>query len=378
LSEVDRGRDKASWRAALLKVLAAWNRHQVWKVLTAIVAIWIVSGTALYFAERGTNPAFKTLGESLWNVWVTLFSGLNNAPNSSVGRLVVSVVLVVGVALAGLFTASVASILIERSLRSREVSKLEMSGHLVLCNWSPRALDWIREVHSDIVTEKRPVVIVHDTPDEVVLPDKQDEAAFNDVYIVKGDPANEVVLRRAKVTQAHTVAILSDDREHQHADGKTIVCCIAIKNVCVQERQPNIVVECQDPKYRSHMRKAGADEVISATDFGLRLMARASLFHGMTRVYQELLSVRRDANEMYLVPVPVQLVGMDFVAAANVFLPDRTSMKACLLIGLYRGDAMMLNPVDDEAGPLREGDELILLSQTLPDLSRLPGSRKGP
>jgi hypothetical protein len=32
---------------------------------------------------------------------------------------------------------------------------------------------------------------------------------------------------------------------------------------------------------------------------------------------------------------------------------------------------MMLNPVGGEAGPLREGDELILLSQTLPDLSRL-------
>ena len=247
---------------------------------------------------------------------------------------------------------------------------LEMSDHLVLCNWSPRALDWIREVHSGIVTDKRPVVIVHDTPDEVVLPDKQDEAAFNDVYIVKGDPANEVILRRAKVAQAHSVVILSDDRQDQHADGKTIVCCIAVKNVCVQERQPNIVAECQDPKYRPHMRKAGADEVISAADFGLRLMARASLFHGMTRVYQELLSVRRDANEMYLVPVPAQLVGMDFVAAANVFLPDRTNMKACLLIGLYRGETMMLNPVGGEAGPLREGDELILLSQTLPDLSR--------
>jgi voltage-gated potassium channel len=176
------------------------------------VVIWIVSGTALYFAERGTNPAFKTWRESLWNVWVTLFSGLNNVPNSLVGRLVVSAVLVVGVALAGLFTASVASILIERSLRSREVSNLEMSDHLVLCNWSERALDWIREVHSGIVTDKRPVVIVHDTPDEVVLPDKLDEAAFNDVYIVKGDPANEVILRRAKVSQAHSVVILSDDR----------------------------------------------------------------------------------------------------------------------------------------------------------------------
>ena len=90
MSELGRVRDKASWRDTLLSVLTAWNRHQVWKILTAIVVIWIVSGTALHFAERGTNPAFETLRESLWNVWVTLFSGLNNAPNSRVGRLVVS------------------------------------------------------------------------------------------------------------------------------------------------------------------------------------------------------------------------------------------------------------------------------------------------
>ena len=172
MSERGRVREKTSWRNTLLKVLRAWNRHQVWKILTAIAMIWITSGTALYFAERGTNPAFATWRESIWNVWVTLFSGLNHAPNSRTGRLVVSAVLVVGVALAGLFTASVASILIERALRSREVTNLEMSDHWVLCNGSSRALDWIREVHSRIVTDKRPVVIVHDVPDEVVLPDK--------------------------------------------------------------------------------------------------------------------------------------------------------------------------------------------------------------
>jgi len=64
LSEPVRVRDKASWREALLNVLKAWNRHQVWKILTAIVLIWIVSGLALHFAERGTNPAFATLRES--------------------------------------------------------------------------------------------------------------------------------------------------------------------------------------------------------------------------------------------------------------------------------------------------------------------------
>ena len=80
-----RVRDKASWRDTLLSVLKAWNRHQVWKILTAIVVIWIVSGTALHFAERGTNPAFETLRESLWNVWVTLFSGLDDAPTLVLG-----------------------------------------------------------------------------------------------------------------------------------------------------------------------------------------------------------------------------------------------------------------------------------------------------
>ena len=263
--------------------------------------------------------------------------------------------LVVGVALAGLFTASVASILIERSLRSREVSNLEMSDHLVLCNWSPRALDWIREVHSGIVIDKRPVVIVHDTPDEVVLPDKQDEAAFNDVYIVKGDPANEVILRRAKVAQAHSVVILADDRQDQHADGKTIVCCIAVKNVCdagapAEHRGrvpgPEIpLAHAQGGRRRGHLGR----RLRVAADG-----ARLALSRHDARVSGAALGPARRQRD-----VPgagaCQLVGMDFVAAANVFLPDRTSMKACLLIGLYRGDTMMLNPVGGEAGPLHEG-----------------------
>lgn len=359
------------WRQTLLRILSAWNRHQLWNVLGAIVAIWLAGGTILFLAERGTGSGFAEWAESLWRVWMTLFGGMDSAPETPLGRAVASFLIVSGVALAGLFTASVASILIERSLRSRQVSTLEMSDHLVLCHWAPRGLEWIREVHSGIVANKRPVVIIHDDPDAIELPDKQDDPAFSDVYIVKGDPANEVILRRAKVAQAHSVVILADDRQGDHADGKSIVCCIAVKNVCRGETQPNIVVECRDPKYRHHMRKAGADEVISAAEFGLRLMARAALFHGMTRVYQELLTVGRDANEMYLVAVPPVLLDKDFATAAQSFLNDRENRNACLLIGIYRGEKMMLNPVGGEAGPLRAGDELILLCPVMPDLSRL-------
>ena len=120
------------------------------------------------------------------------------------------VLLVAGVGLAGLFTASVASLLVERySAEERRVALRDgrPPGALQL---GAAGLEWIREVHSKIITEPRPIVIIHDNPDEIDLPDKQDEPAFNDVYIVKGDPTNEVILHRATVAKAYSVVILSD------------------------------------------------------------------------------------------------------------------------------------------------------------------------
>ena len=292
-----------------------------------------------------------------------LFAGPDQSPETPVGRLLAMILLGAGVGLVGLFTGTVASIFVEKQLRRREVSTFEMDDHLVLCNWAPRGIPWIREVHSKIISDKRPVVIIHDNPEEIDLPDKQDEAAFNDVYIVKGDPTNEVVLRRAKAATAHSVVILADDRQGEYADGKTILTCIALRNICKGENQPNIAVECRNPNNRHHLKKAGADEIISSDEFGLRLLARAALFHGMTRVYQELLTVGHDANEMYLMPMPEELVGRDFVEVAQMFLRHRDDRRSCLLIGIQRKEEMILNPIGGEAGPLKAGDELILLSR---------------
>ncbi len=361
------------WREAFLAGLTAWNRHQVARIIGAVAVAWLLGATALYLAERSVNSDFATWGESLWNVWVLLFSGLDQPPKTAVGRLLTMAILVLGVGTAGLFTASVASLLVEGYLRRRDVSSFEMGDHLVLCNWSPRGLAWIHEVHAKSIQDKRPVVIIHDEADDIDLPDKQDDAAFKDVYIVKGDSTSEVVLRRAKVPTAHSVVVLSDEREGKHADGKSVLTCITIQSICRGERRPNISAECRNPNNRHHLQKAGADEIISASELGLRLLARSALFHGMTRVYQELLTVGRDANEMYLLPAPEGLVGKDFVELTGMFARHRGDRKSCLLIGIQRGEEMHLNPIGGEAGPLNRDDQLILLcrvflkpSDTLP------------
>jgi voltage-gated potassium channel len=349
------------WRGAILSVLAAWNRYQVARIIGAVAAAWVVGATALFFAERGVNPDFASWDEALWNTWVLLFSGLHEPPTTTAGRLITMAILVLGVGTAALFTASVASILVEHYLRRRDVSSFEMDDHLVLCNWSPRGVAWIHEVHAKSIHDRRPVVIIHDAADEIELPTKEEDVAFKDVYIVKGDPTNEVVLRRASVPTAHSIVILSDGREGKHADGKSVLTCITIRSICRGEHQPNISVECHNPSNRNHLRKAGADEIISSDELGLRLLARSALFHGMTRVYQELLTVGRDANEMYLLPAPAGLVGKDFVELTGMFARHRDDRKSCLLIGIQRGDEMHLNPIGGEAGPLNRDDQLIVL-----------------
>jgi Trk K+ transport system NAD-binding subunit len=157
--------------------------------------------------------------------------------------------------------------------------------------------------------------------------------------------------------------VLSDDREGRHADGKSILTCIAIRGICRGEQQPNVTVECRNPANRHHLKKAGADEIISSDQLGLRLLARSALYHGMTRVYQELLTVGRDANEMYLLPAPEGLVGKDFAELSGMFSRHRGDRSSCLLIGIQRGEEMHLNPIGGEAGPLKPDDQLILLSR---------------
>jgi voltage-gated potassium channel len=349
-------------------MVTSWNRYQVGRVIEGVIVTWLLGAVVLYLAERGATSGFSTFIESLWSVWALLFSGLDDAytPHTTTGRAMAMVLLVAGVGLAGLFTASVASLLVERYLRRSDVSHFEMDDHLVLCNWAPRGLEWIREVHSKIIAEPRPIVIIHDNPDEIDLPDKQDEPAFNDVYIVKGDPTNEVILNRATVAKAYSVVVLADPREGKHADGKSVLICIAVRHACKGEHRPNIVAECHNASNRFHLLKAGADEVVSSDALGLRLLARSALFHGMSQFYWELLTVRRNANEVYLVPASEDLLGRTFVEVSEMFLRHREDRRSCLLIGIQRGDEMMINPIVEEAGPLQAGDQLIVFSRTYP------------
>ena len=119
-----------------------------------------------------------------------------------------------------------------------------------------------------------------------------------------------MVLHRAKVPQAHSVVVLTDDREDHTPTARPSSVALPSRTCAAgQPAERRGRVPGSEISLAHAQGEGGRND--SAAEFGLRLLARASLFHGMTRVYQELFTVRRDANEMYLVPVPFGLVGKD-------------------------------------------------------------------
>ena len=158
--------------------------------------------------------------------------------------------------------------------------------------------------------------------------------------------------------------VLGDDREGKHADGKTILICIAIRRSVAAtstERRRRVPHsgELQPPEgpvpTRSCLR-------ISS---GSRLLARASPLSrndaGLSGTAHG--RPRRERNVPR--PVPEELVGKDFAEVSGLFARRRDD-TSCLLIGIQRGGEMMLNPIGGEAGPLKSDDQLILLSRVFP------------
>jgi voltage-gated potassium channel len=300
------------------------------------------------------NSDFDSLGKSIWNIAIYLFSGLDSGvPTTIVGRVIVTVILIMSLGIVGVFTATLASIMVERRLGGkRMVPKQGLKDHIVICNWNEKGLAIIREAHAAIIEDRRPIVIISESADSIRLPDDEDVPEFEDVYLVQGDPTNPVILKRASVHQAYSAVVLVQAEEQEVADSKSILICMAIKSICDEQNAEKtyITVEGVVTRYIDHLRKVGADEIISANDFTTLLLSQSALVHGLSDVYRNLLTVSEETNEIYLVPVTDQFVGRTF------------KENPVVLIGVKTGGMIYVNPRSHEFQKFKSGDEAIVIA----------------
>lgn len=360
-------------RRALNALRRLFERYRLLRLILFVLGLWVLGAAVLRVVEGKENPEeFGNLPTAFWNITVYLLSGLDTAmPRTLVGRGVVTVMLILGVGTVAVITGAIASILVERKIgRRRLMPSYELKEHIVICNWNGKGVSIIKELHAPIVRQKRPIVILSERIEDVDLPDKEDLPEFEDVYLIKGDPTQEHTLKRANVPLAFSVIVLADPEQKHLADAKNVLVCMAIRSLCNHDGKSmkNTIVEGIDPKNVDHLRRAGASEIVSAEDFSLKLLAQSALHPGLSIVYERLLTISAETNEVYLESAPSPLIGKTFSEAAGILDKTRDSGNPVLLLGVVRDGEISLNPKPGIFDTFREADSLVLIAWEQPEL----------
>ncbi len=339
---------RSRFRSWLTACRAFLRRGRITQLLLLVVLVLVVGTVGLTVFES------LPVSQALWWTIVTITTvGYGDiTPVTPGGRLVGVVTMIAGIGLLGVLTATIASAMVGLKLEGiRGMGAVSCSDHFVLCGWNHKAQEIIEELRADLGDDGAPVVLIADLAEAPVdLPE---------FFFVRGDVTPQT-MSQANLQGARAAIVLGDERVDAFSrDARTILTTLTIKTAF-----PDLYtcVELVDAHNVAHCQLARADEIIVSGALTSKLLVRAALDHGVTRVVSELLSTR--GHELYLVPVPQAVVGRSFLDA----LQHLKQTHEALIVAVQGADgSLRTNPDSDST--LQSGDVLYLIAERRPHLA---------
>ena len=267
-------------------------------------------------------------------------------------------------------TACLTSDLMEGLLRGAQVPekprRLSLTDHTVIFGVTTSTDKIVRELHHSLVGSRVPIVIVSRDNQRIPFGDPD---TYKNVYCVYGEFTDAEVLARANVENARTAIILAGDEGDQHA----VLTCLAVK---VTQPGLHAIVEVRDPANERHLVRARADEVIHLDSTAL--IAQCALNNDVSSLFEELLTMQVDGNEIYLVPMPDRFIGFEFRAVARLLLDVRVILVGvmCAVEGSREAKGLPLTrtqPVirmnPEPTHRFAQGEQLVTIAFTSPSLA---------
>ena len=183
------------------KLRRSWFKYHEVRIVSILMALIVVESVLFWLSERRADPTLDNPLEALWCIAVFLLSGADVEPHTAVGRLMAILVIVEGVVIVAQFIAFVTAL---RLKGGKAVSRKKLRNHIVICGWTPKARRIIRQLQSEDIRSRRPLVLLADLPENPV-PEE-------DVYFVSGDPTRDEALRRAGIESAYGAIVLADEK----------------------------------------------------------------------------------------------------------------------------------------------------------------------
>ncbi|MBI4492727.1 MAG: NAD-binding protein [Chloroflexi bacterium] len=289
----------------------ALERENAPRIAALSIVLLLVGSIAIHLVEQtGEQPSITSFGDALWYTIVTMTTvGYGDlVPTTAAGRAVGALLMLGGMSLLSVFTATIASVLVAQRIKEGwGLETIKMRNHVLVCGWNE---------HAERVLEG--LFAAPERREQVVLVNELAEEAANeillryhdlDVRYVHGDPAHEAVLARANVHQARAAIVLTDTSRGSApgSDERTTLVTLALKSL---KPDLKVTAEAIDLKSETHLRRAGADDIVISGEFNGFLLSSATLAPGISQVVRQLLS--RSGNELCRESIPLEFVGRTF------------------------------------------------------------------
>lgn len=338
-------------KAQLRRLRHFIQRDNLHRLLLFIGVLMLLSAVGLTWAEP--NMSFPN---ALWWSIVTLTTvGYGDiSPVTFSGRTIAIVIMFLGIGLLGMCSATIASVLVVNRIKEdRGMGTYDFTEHIIMCEWNQRSHSILQEIRADPHTAAIPVVLIADLSNNPTDDD--------DLFFIQG-AVNDETLQRANLMRAKTVVILGQDRlEATARDAQAVLTTLTVESI---NPHAYTIVELVDASHAQFCERAHADEIIITSELSSRLISRAVLHHGMSKVVSELLSARH-GNELYKVPVPPSMHGRSFL---DIFV-ELKQKYASIAVAIQHGDAgeVLSNPAGGYQ--LAEDDTLIVIASERPQLA---------
>jgi voltage-gated potassium channel len=314
--------------------------------------VLIICPLAFYAFERGSNPAIERVASSYtWLLRTLLEGGSAYAITTGGGHVVYYLVEIAGVSLVAFASGAIASRLVTIVInKGKGMGATKARGHIVICGWSGKGAEIIRELRAEQVHDQRHIVVLAQL--------ETDPTKVDDVEFIRGDPSDADDLRRAGIDRCDTAIVLADESvpsaSDSDRDARTLFAVLAVESI-----NPDCYscVEVIRSENREHFERTRANELVVSAELTGALLAGAARSPGLSRLVTDLVT-HPESQEFYRLAVPADLVGS---AVRDALLTVKERFDA-LFVGLVDDrDHYELNPAGDRV--LRDGDIMLVIAE---------------
>jgi voltage-gated potassium channel len=286
------------------------KKRHVFTILGITSAIILFGAIGLYILDshyraKGTSGILDTFWWAL--VTITTVGYGDVVPHSTLGRIVGLILMLSGVVLVSLFTATIASIFVERKIKEGEgLESLKVKDQIVICGWNQNGEKVIEGISIHDKDSSYPIVLVNEL-DKDEVDSIQYKYRERDLHFVRGNFVKEDVLARANIFRAKAAIILADISNGQSiekADERTIFGAMAIKSMAPKVR---ICAELINRENKEYLMRANVDEIAIRGESHGSLLASASIAPGILSMIKALIN-NEDDNKLWGVEVPSKCV----------------------------------------------------------------------